>query len=519
MKKTISLWMLTLLSIVSLQAQQFNCGVDAAAAAIIKQRMLANRQLFTKQQINSLMTSRAITYIPITIHNVRNTSGEGAISEDRILGFLCGLNAIYADQDIQFFIHGQINNLTNDFIDANSNTFQAKLAMFQNKVANTLNIYIGRSTFYPATGYTSYYEPNYDYVFLQEPMVSSAAKTEAHEIGHFFTLPHTFNGWEGTDAEIDYNGVNAPTHVPLTGALVEKVARGAGGNCATAADGFCDTEADYHSTALIQSCNFTPSTLDPTGVTLNPDESNYMSYYNDNCQNNFSIEQKGAIAMSVANRTWVTNTPPNTTTVTGVPTLVSPANNTPASIANSTVRLDWDNVTGATWYYLEVYGTQFPGIWLPNTNDVKFKGIITTGNSHYDLSTTGLTVGERYAWRVKAINQYSTCAGFASYNKFEATAATSIKDLSIEKQMTLKVSNNPITSNDVALSIYTAEEVVGSIQIYGMDGRVMVTLAKETIAKGDNLVQIPAANLTNGMYLVVVATDRGFLQQKFVIQR
>lgn len=519
MKQIVLLLTFAFLSTGVLQAQQFNCGVDAATGEIIKQRLLANRQLFTKQEVNNLMTSRAVTYIPVTIHNVRNTSGEGGISESAILGFLCGLNALYADQDIQFFIYGQINNLTDNFIDANSNTFQARFNMFQNKVSNTMNIYIGRSTFYPVNSFLSYYSPNYDYIFLQIPMVSNEAKTEAHEIGHFFTLPHTFNGWENTDAEADYNGVPAPTHVPLTGAEVERVARGTGSNCATAADLFCDTEADYHSTATIQSCNFTPATLDPTGATLNPDESNIMSYYNDNCQTQFSTEQKGAIAMDVAARNWVTNTPPTTVTVAGVATVTAPADNGTASISNSTVRLDWGDVTGATWYYLEVYGTQFPPLWLTNTNDVKFRGIIMTGNSHYDLSTVGLTVGERYAWRVKAINQYSTCANFSTYSKFEATTATAIKDLTIEKQMNLTVNNNPITSTDISLSIYTAEEVIGSIQIYAMDGRAIVTLAKQTINEGENLVQIPAADLPNGMYLAVVATDRGSLQQKFVIQR
>ncbi len=516
LKKTVLFLMFAFLSTVALQAQQFNCGVDAAAGAIIDQRLMANRQSFTKQEVTDLMTSRAVTYIPVTIHNVRNSSGEGATPETSILGFLCGLNALYADQDVQFYIHGQINELVDDYIDVSSDLFQARYNMFANKVPNTMNIYIGRSSNYPTSGFLSYYSPNFDYIFLQQPMVSGGAKTEAHEIGHFFTLNHTFYGWEGVDAEAQYNGVNAP--VTIGGELVERVARGTGSNCANAADGFCDTEADYHSTAAIQSCSFTPATFDPTGATLNPDESNIMSYYNDACQTQFSTEQKAAIAMSIANR-GLAATPPTTTEVTGLTTVVTPADNGTASIANSTVRLDWTDVPGATWYYVEVFGTSFPTLWFPNLNDVKFKGIVTTGNSHFDLSTAGLTVGAHYAWRVKAINQYSTCASLSPYTKFEATTSTAIKDLSIDKQMNLKVNNNPITSTDIPLSIYTAEEVIGSIQIYAMDGRVIVTLAKETISAGENLIQIPAADLPNGIYLAVVATDRGSLQQKFVIQR
>ena len=53
LKKTVLFLMFAFLSSVTLQAQQFNCGVDAAAGAIIKQRLMANRQSFTKQEVSS----------------------------------------------------------------------------------------------------------------------------------------------------------------------------------------------------------------------------------------------------------------------------------------------------------------------------------------------------------------------------------------------------------------------------------------------------------------------------------
>ncbi|BDS12593.1 zinc-dependent metalloprotease [Aureispira anguillae] len=518
MKKVLISCAIALLCTMFLQAQeQFKCGVGLAEGAMIKQHLMNNRQLYSRQEVAGLMASRTTTYVPITIHNAANTSGEGRTEVDVILNSICGLNAIYADQNIQFYIYGQIINMTSNALDANSNTFQAKLEMQQQKVPNTLNIYIGRSTYYPASGYLSYYDPNGDFVFLQQPMLSSTAKTEAHEIAHYFQIPHTFYGWEGEDAEVLYNGVRAP--IMVNGEYTELVTRGAGANCAVAADGFCDTEADYHSTAAIQICNFTPATLDTTGATLDPDEGNIMSYYNDMCQTGFSQEQKTAIAVDVAATTWVSTTPPSSATVTGVASATAPMNNGLASIAGSTLRLDWSNVPGATWYYLEVYGTKLPGFWVPDYTNVIFKGLVTSGNSHYDLSTAGLTVGTHYAWRVKALNQYSTCAAVSAFNKFETNTTTAIKDLSIEKQMNLKVNNNPITATDIPLAIYTAEELVGSIRIYAMNGKEMIAITKQTIHQGDNLIQIPAGDIPNGMYVAVVATERGAVQQKFVIQR
>jgi len=525
MRKVLLITFMALLGAMQLQAQQQlpKCGVDAIDGALIRQRLMNNRDLFTKQEVKDLMTNRVITYVPLTIHNVQNTSGQGALSMSSIFGFLCGLNAHYFDQDVQFFIHGPIRTLVSNNLDNSSNTFSSRLTMSTQKVANTINIYIARSLNYPGGGaYVSFYDPTGDYLFFHSPMVSNEALTEAHEVGHFLSLNHTFYGWEGIDAETQYGGGNAPSSVG--GKTTERVTRGAGANCSYAGDGFCDTEADYHSTTAMNlpSCVFNPTVLDPTGATLDPDELNLMSYYEPACPQVFSNEQKTAIGIDVAARNWVTNTPPSTATVTGVPTVVSPLDGaTLGSISNSTVRLEWTPVTGATWYYVEVYGTNFPGLWLVNTSDVIYRGVVTTGNAYIDLPTAGLTANARYGWRVKAVNQLSTCAGISPFTKFQAvtTVTTDIKDLPIEQQMTLKVNSNPITTSDIPLTIYSAEEVLGSIRIYGMDGREVSVLPNQTINQGDNVVQIPAQNIANGMYLAVLTTDRGSLQQKFVIQR
>jgi len=494
------------------------CGIDAQTAALIKQRLMDNRAAFTKQQVKNLTTNRVITYIPLTIHNVANSNGEGRTDEATILAFLCGLNAIYASQDVQFFIHNQIRNVTNNYVDANAFTTTAQFQMAAMKIGNTLNLIIGRSTNNQSA---SYYNGAGDFVFLLQSMLASGAKTEAHEIGHFFTLPHTFYGWEGIDAEATYGGQNVPSTVGSGWSQFDPEAvprTGTQSNCNTAADGFCDTEADYYSDRT--ACPYSPTVKDPYGNTLNPDEANLMSYAYDQCVTGFSPQQEGAIAMDIASRTWATNTPNSTTVINSAPTAVSPANMQPLGpISNSTVPLDWSDVTGATWYYLEVVGTTFPGLWLPNNNDVIYRGIIYNSNSSFNLPTTDLVAGQYYAWRVKALNGYSTCGPLGSYSKFEASTVTNIKDLPLEQQMTLKVNNNPVTTSYVPLSIYTAENVVGSIRVYATDGREVLSMTKEAINQGDNIIQLPAADLTNGVYVAVFSTDRGSLQQKFIIQR
>lgn len=503
---------------------QHQCGVGLDAGELIHQRLMANRAHFARQGNHNVTNGRSITYIPLSIHNVAaDAQGTGRTSEATIMGLLCGLNAIYADQNIQFFIHNQIYNRVSGFIDSDARSFNALQHMYSYRVSGTLNLIIGASR---NNRTASWYDPNGDFVFLLKSMLSSSAKTEAHEIGHFFTLGHTFYGWEGIDVEQRYpvvgDTVDFTVSSPTVGSFApERNARtGARANCATTADGFCDTPADYYS--YRKNCPYRPNVKDPYGEDINPDEANIMSYALDACVNTFSTEQKNAIAQDVAVRSWVSNTPANTTNVTGIPTIVAPLNNDPlGSINNPTVRLEWSPVTGATWYYIEVYGTRLPGLWLPNISDVVYKGILYSSNPYFDLPTTDLVAGKRYAWRIKALNATSTCALMTTYSKFEASASNTngIKDLPIDKQMTFSVNANPVVTSSIPVTVYTAEDVVGSIRIYGLDGREVLTWTKQTFIQGESLVQLPTGNLTNGIYLAVLNTDRGQLQQKIVVQR
>lgn len=84
------------------------------------------------------------------------------------------------------------------------------------------------------------------------------ARTIAHELGHLFSLAHTFEG-NGTE-------------------LVN------GDNCSTEGDQICDTPADPYKAldplpAYIDNCKFVFTGQDANGEYYNPDLGNIMSYY------------------------------------------------------------------------------------------------------------------------------------------------------------------------------------------------------------------------------------------------
>ena len=67
----------------SLSSQSSNCRLSPQTASLIKQRLLYQRQLYTKEQINQLVQRRSISYIPISFHSVSNVAGEGGGNGER----------------------------------------------------------------------------------------------------------------------------------------------------------------------------------------------------------------------------------------------------------------------------------------------------------------------------------------------------------------------------------------------------------------------------------------------------
>lgn len=483
------------------------CAVGVAEGAMIKERMLENRRNISQEQIEAFQSSRAITYVPVKFTVVGDANGNAYVDIDNVFAMLCDMNDDYRTQDVQFYMKDAVNSVrysNNNTVYNDGAGIGASSFMVSNKVANCINIYMSASV---TNQVASYYSPFGDYIFVLNQMTNGSSSTGSHETGHFLSLPHTFYGWEGTN----FNDGTAPNTVG--GDPVEKFARtGTGSNCASAADGFCDTPADYLSYRA--NCPYVGGGLDPTGVAINPEESLIMSYFADACVDSFSTEQKGAMAADLISRGWssLAAPTPNLAVAGTSVTTVTPATGSTFALSGD-VTLTWNAVPNATGYILFIERTLF------GSPIETVRKVIVYGTNTYTIPAASLSFPRQYSWKVKPFNQYRTCSAYSPSFGFTTTATVSSVQDAFKATAEMRILSNPVGSATADVLINVPNATTASMLLYSMDGRQIFNQNGFELNAGDNLELLDVSTLTNGFYILVVTTPEGSLQQKLVIQR
>lgn len=130
------------------------------------------------------------------------------------------------------------------------------------EVDNVINVYIVGLIVNPSVaGFASAGD---DYMVLSHGCIGSA-KCWSHEMGHFFSLLHTFETGNGLE-------------------FVNET------NCATAGDLICDTYADIDPAPIV-GCAWNGTNQDPNGDYYTPIIGNIMSYHPAACKTPFTVGQ------------------------------------------------------------------------------------------------------------------------------------------------------------------------------------------------------------------------------------
>ena len=131
-------------------------------------------------------------YLPLKVHIVGTDEGTGYFATADVFRLVCEVNDQYTGSGMQFFISGDFNYINNDdYYD--HNYFTGAEMMNQYNEPNVINMYIVDNP----NDNCGYYSPGLDALAVAKSCSDQGSTTLAHELGHYFSLPHTFSGWEG----------------------------------------------------------------------------------------------------------------------------------------------------------------------------------------------------------------------------------------------------------------------------------------------------------------------------------
>jgi hypothetical protein len=443
------------------------------------------RAVSAAREGQSLKTTGGPYYIPVQVHIVRESNGSGGIKKQDAMQRICELNQRFDPTNFYFYLKNDIRVINNSTFYAH--TFQqGNIMMFQNNVAGALNMYFVQD----AAGNCGYFSPSGGAVAITNSCAGANETTITHEVGHFFSLPHTFFGWEG--------GTTPPS------AEQERVN---GSNCSTAADNFCDTPPDYEWDRW--NCSSPPTFTDLNGASFTPDGTLYMSYSDDACTNRFSTEQNTAMTNYLVNQRpdLQPAVTPGAMNFAGTTVVYPTSGMNNVSPNNTTFR--WRAVPGATKYHLLV-STQ-PQFANPVID------AYVTNDTFYTLSGN-LAPQTQHIMTVKPYDPFWLCAPYTSTLLF---TTDTLMTIGITKPMLsegIKIFPNPVGQGTSVMMEFDNETPSAyTFTLIDLMGRTVFEKAVKEKASGRQVVPMPT--LETGVYLARVETEISVYTQKLVIRK
>jgi len=464
------------------------CGTQFTEA------MMDQVQSATERHLNGTSTKSNITYdIPLTLHNMRNTSGTAGIEPLITLEVFCEVIDFYAQHDINIYINEmKTHDNTNWTTDAAMGTIK-----FLTAEDNTINIYNFKELFNqqgdPLCGY---FTPQHDVLALAGGGGCYTKETIIHEIGHYFGLPHTFFGFEGT-------GSNCGVYVS-SGERVD------GSNCATAADRICDTPPD-NSADRIPCPNGTGCQMfDRDGVAFFADPTNIMSYFFDECLSRFTDGQRAVMHNKIDEdrQDLLVLTPPeNYNPVSEVVGLNSPLD---IEKPYDQVLFTWDATENATLYYFEINRV------ASFSTALRVESAITEETQYTSFE---LNPNTTYHWRVMPFNRGNPCTTDDAIGSGSFTTTGDVVAIEdVEGLQSFEVSPNPVNSNQpITIALNSSKSMAGQLDLYSVSGQRIHSEAIR-VAAADNTFNLDVQGLAAGLYVVHLQFADGAVQQKLIIQ-
>ncbi len=500
MKKFLALVGFLIFALGFLDAQSHlhhSCALPVGEEEVLMQRLRQNKKSVDDWASSNF--SQLMSFVPITFHVVRLDDGSEGVDWSDLFDQVCSLNDYYSQQNtnLQFYIQ-QINEFSSTQVFEDHFEDAGQRIMEQEKVAKTINIYVvgSAATSGQGDGITlGYFSPADDWIVVRVDEVVADGETLYHEIGHFFSLPHPFRGWDFEPYNISDHGTTVAEFSPSTGysgSILNELQDGS--NCETAGDEICDTPPDYNLATFDWGCNYVGGVKDPNGTRIDPDERNIMSYFISCPNKTFSSQQKALMGADLFNRvlaeTIIFGSDP------GPNTIPTPQLETPADWSDqpefSSLDFTWSAVPGAFRYILEFDDS--PSFAF-GTLEVLVDGNSTTIQSDYFLAN------RLYYWRVRPVGTYAACTDWSDHARFFTNISTSVKEVADQVKITLQP--NPwVGEGQLYLNLQSDRARDWTGQLYRTDGQRVGEALRFSTPAGAQSVPMDLQEIPSGLYFL-----------------
>ena len=453
--------------------------------------------------------SGAARFVPIHLTLLGDDDGKGYADPLTVLQSLELLNEDFNKLDLHFYIDADIDYLNSSAYYDHEFSGGRDLMRNYNRT-NVFNNYVVGG----AAGACGYYSGSGDGVVLDLDCINGTDRTWTHEVGHYFGLPHTFFGWEsvGTIKNVNAFDRPAPATLSLNGRTVQ-VEKVDGSNCATAADGFCDTPPDYlpERWRCDQQGVYPDSLLDPDSTRFAVPAENIMSYALDGCVESFSPEQITAMNTNLTGRIGLSRdeVPAFAAADPADVELLSPAQDETVEYSNE-VTLRWNRVPNAHLYLVQL------------NLSLNFLGSVTTSFFTSDTSAVIRDILEpnfRYYWRVRPINRYDVSGDFSNYARFRNGATENTTSATIDAALDAAVSlgPNPVAAgNDLRLRGANTQNGKLDLRLFDASGRIVRFYPAQQVA-GAWTASLPTEGLAPGFYTLRIGLNGRMVTRRLVV--
>ncbi len=230
-------------------------------------------------------------HVPVTMHVVRRSNGNGGLSESRLAAALGDINVPFALAGMLFYRSGPTRYIDSDDLYFNIDTrAEIDALRLTDVVAGTVNLYYTENLadeFGPLCGISSFTSSPVQGIVMKNGCTGLSADPASgpHQMGHYFDLYHTHETMFGAECVRRNPCSPVPPFPP-----------GCFPNCTVAGDLLCDTPADPGLSAgnVNPSCVYTGTETDGQScgdLHYVPQTWNLMSNAPAGCRNGFTVEQ------------------------------------------------------------------------------------------------------------------------------------------------------------------------------------------------------------------------------------